>query len=120
MNDAPNMFEDMMATEWFRTKVRASDTYAQNLYAALCNNSFQKLEPWVILKGDTWGCTWRRAGGVVADIREEGDYLNWYCSGIIDDKSPKGYVSEGVVTEEIAEDLRKLGWQVLDEQTDNF
>ena len=31
MNDAPNMFEDMMATEWFRTKVRASDTYAQNL-----------------------------------------------------------------------------------------
>ena len=115
------MFKDMMEAQWFVDKVRASDSYAQNLYAAMCNNDFQKMEPWVILKGDTWGCSWRKAGGVVADIREEGEYLNWYCSGIMNEGSyVTGYIQEGVVTEEIAEDLKKLGWQVLDEQNDNF
>jgi len=121
MNNAPDMFKDMMLAEWFRTKVKTSEAYAQNLYAAMCNNDFQKIEPWVILTGDTWGRSWRGAGGVVADLREEGDYLTWYCSGIMGEGAYiEGYVQEGVVTEEIAEDLRKLGWQVLDEQTDNF
>ena len=121
MSNTPNMFEDMMASAWFITKVRTSETYAQNLYAAMCNNDFQKMEPWALLKDESWGCSWRRAGGVVADIRNEGDYLNWYCSGIMNEGSYiEGYVQEGVVTEEIAEDLRKLGWQVLDEQNDNF
>jgi hypothetical protein len=115
MNDAPNMFEDMMAAKWFVTKVKTSEAYAQNLYAAMCNNDFQKMEPWVILTGDTWGCSWRRAGGVVADLRGEGDYLDWYCSGIMGEGAYiEGYVQEGVVTEEIAEDLKRLGWQVLD------
>ena len=121
MSDSPDMFKDMMEAQWFVDKVRTSDSYAQNLYAAMCNNDFQKMEPWVILKGDTWGCSWRKAGGVVADIREEGEYLNWYCSGIMNEGSyVTGYIQEGVVTEEIAEDLKKLGWQVLDEQNDNF
>ena len=108
-----------MAAEWFVTKVRASDVYAQNLYAAMCNNDFQKLEPWALLKDEGWGVSWRAAGGVVADLRNEGDYLTWYCSGIMGEGSYiEGYVPEGVVTEEIAEDLRKLGWQVLDNDND--
>jgi len=114
MNDTPNMFEDMMVAEWFRPKVKTSDVYAQNLYAAMCNNDFQKLEPWALLKGDTWSCSWRRAGGIIADLRGKGDYMDWYCSGIINDESPKGYVPEGVVTMEIIDDLKTLGWSVLD------
>ena len=114
MSDSPNMFRDMMAAEWFVDKVRASEAYAQNLYAAMCNNDFQKMEPWAILTGDTWGRSWRGAGGVVADLRNEGDYLTWYCSGIMNEGSYiEGYVQEGVVTEEIEEDLQKLGWQVF-------
>jgi hypothetical protein len=119
MSNTPNMFEDMMAAEWFVTKVRASDSYAQNLYAAMCNNDFQKIEPWVILTGDTWGRSWRGAGGLVADLRGEGDYLNWYCSGIMQEGHHiPGFVPEGVVTKEIAEDLKKLGWQILDDDNE--
>jgi len=115
MNNAPDMFKDMMLAEWFRTKVKTSEAYAQNLYAAMCNNDFQKMEPWALLKDESWGRSWRGAGGVVADLREEGDYLTWYCSGIMGEGAYiEGYVQEGVVTEEIEEDLRKLGWQVLD------
>jgi hypothetical protein len=115
MNNSPDMFRDMMASAWFCHNVRASNSYAQNLYAAICNNDFQKLETWTLLKDETWSASWRMAGGIVADIREEGDYLNWYCSGIIDNESPKGYVPEGVVTEEIAEDLKRLEWQVIND-----
>ena len=89
-------------------KVRNSDVYAQNLYAALCNMQWQRTEVWPLLKGELWGLTWRSAGGSVADIRDEGDYLTWYCSGIGD--KPDGYVGEGTVTDEIAADLKSLGW----------
>jgi len=111
-----NMEYDMRNAGWFVLKVRASETYAQNLYAAMCNMQFQKTEIFPILKEERWSCSWRTSGGVVADLREEGDYINWYCSGIGsglgngDDDGTKGFVSEGTVTEEIRQDLRKLGW----------
>jgi hypothetical protein len=111
-----NMEYDMRNAGWFVLKVRASETYAQNLYAAMCNMQFQKMKIFPILKEERWSCSWRTSGGVVADLREEGDYINWYCSGIGsglgngDDDGTKGFVSEGTVTEEIRQDLRKLGW----------
>ena len=112
-------------SEWFNSKVCEQEHYAQNLYAALCNNDFQKLKVVPILKEQTWSCSWRYAGGLVARIRNEGDYLNWYCSGMgglaTDDEfdndeymSKKKYVPEGVVTDEIREDLKKMGWIVID------
>lgn len=111
-----NMEYDMRNAGWFVLKVRASETYAQNLYAAMCNMQFQKMEIFPILKEERWSCSWRTSGGVVADLRGEGDYINWYCSGIGsglgngDADGTKGFVSEGTVTEEICQDLRKLGW----------
>ena len=110
-----NLEEDMHNAGWFVLKVRASETYAQNLYAAMCNMQFQKMEIFPILKEERWRCSWRSAGGIVADLREEGDYINWYCSGINsyydDDEYQKlNYVPEGTVTEEIRQDLRQLGW----------
>jgi hypothetical protein len=113
-----NLEYDLLSTDWILEKVRNSDTYAQNLYAALCNNDFIKNEVWPILKEDTWGCSWRYAGGMIADMQEKGDYMDWYCSGIGDgldngdEDGSKKYVSESVVTDEIKTDLLKLGWLV--------
>ena len=89
--------------------------YAQNLYAAMCNNQFIKNEVMPILTEQTWTCSWRSAGGIVADIREEGDYIDWYCSGIrhFDDEELTQYVHESHVTEEIKTDLFNLGWLVV-------
>lgn len=114
-----NLEYDLLTTGWILEKVRANDTYAQNLYAALCNIEWQNKDMWKTLKEETWGCSWRYAGGIIADMQQTGDYIDWYCSGIssgdfaeaIDTKyiSMK-YVPEGIVTNEIAEDLGKLGW----------
>ncbi len=69
-----NLEYDLRSTEWICDKAKASEAYAQNIYAALCNQDWQKNEVWPLLKGETYSCSWRYAGGIVADMREEGDY----------------------------------------------
>jgi hypothetical protein len=85
---------------------------------------FIKLDVMPILKDQRWSASWRHAGGIVADMQEKGDYIEWYCSGIgnqeagfgLDGYEPtpdpdgRDYVPESVVTDEIREDLKKLGW----------
>jgi hypothetical protein len=128
-----NMEYDLRSIAWILEKVRGDEVYAQNLYAAMCNNEFVKREMWPILKDQRWSCSWRHAGGIVADMRQEGDYIDWYCSGIRNDgyqddsndtteltieqeafrKKIAAYVPESVVTDEIENDLFKLGWLVV-------
>lgn len=114
------MEEDIKAAKWIVAKVKTSDSYAQNLYAALCNMQWQRLDVMPILKDEYWHCSWRYAGGLVAEIRDCGeDYMDYYCSGIRNDNYQtdldipygQGFVGEGQVTDEIRDDLFKLGWQ---------
>lgn len=117
-----NLEWDLRTTDWILEKVRSNDAYAQNLYAAMCNNDFIKREMWPILKDQKWSCSWRYAGGIIAHMQQKGDYIDWYCSGIRDvshDEEEnklwdgRDYVAESVVTEEIEADLYKLGWLVV-------
>jgi len=118
-----NLEYDLRSTKWICNKAKARDAYAQNVYAALCNQSWQKNDVWPLLAGQTYSCSWRYAGGIIADMIESGDYIDWYCSGIkgdlteeqVAEAKEKGmdiinYVSEGTVTDEIQEDFFKLGW----------
>jgi hypothetical protein len=128
-----NLEYDLRSTDWILAKVRESRIYAQNLYAAICNNEFQKLDVMPILKDQRWGASWRYAGGIIADMLEKGDYIDWYCSGIRNGdellpgewetltleqqtyfKEGLSFVSESVVTDEIRADLKRLGWIVMD------
>ena len=127
-----NMEYDLRSTSWICDKVKSDDVYAQNLYAAMCNNEFQRNDMMPILKDQKWSCSWRHSGGIISDMQEKGDYIDWYCSGIrdhspLDDEAynaltkeqqeyylqAKLFVSESVVTDEIRSDLKKLGWLVL-------
>jgi hypothetical protein len=116
-----NLEWDLLTTDWILEKVRESDSYAQNLYAAMCNVEWQSKAFWPTLKEQRWGCSWRYAGGIIADMQQKGDYIDWYCSGIAGGDEPdvygqgldlqrKKYVPEGTVTEEIERDLDRLGW----------
>ena len=128
-----NMEYDLRSTQWIIDKAK-DDAYAQNLYAAMCNNDFTKNDVWPILTEKRWSCSWRHAGGIIADMQGKGDYIDWYCSGIRDAKildddefraltkeqqesyiQGKKFVPESCVTDEIREDLLKLGWIVIDE-----
>ena len=111
-----NLWADILASKWVAEKCQ-DDSYAQNLYAAFCNMRWIPEDVFEILKDEYWSASWRSAGGLIAEIRptKNEDYLHWYCSGMggfskneSDDRA--GYVSEGTVTDEIKEDMHKLGW----------
>lgn len=118
---------DLLTTDWILEKVRAKESYAQNLYAAMCNMRFVKKDLFPFLRQDPErdlvSYSWRYAGGIVADMRQEGDYIDWYCSGMgglnqeHDAKETNeqwqrrtGFVPESVITDEIEADLLRLGW----------
>ena len=106
----PNLEIDLFKTDWIVSKCVNSYTYSQNLYAAMCNNLFYKDD-------EEYSVSWRVAGGIVADIRntaienwtKKEDYIDYYCSGMSD---RNGYLPESVVSDEIREDLLKLGWTI--------
>jgi hypothetical protein len=60
-------------------------------------------------------------------MQQKGDYIDWYCSGIrndgyqddLDTVTPNQYVSEGLVTDEIKDDLNKIGWVPSEWPDDN-
>lgn len=111
-----DLYEDIKADAEVMNKLQ-EDRYAQNVYAALCNMRWQPQEVWPVLSEEYWSCSWRSAGGLVSDLRGQGeDYMDWYCSGMGsglgngDEDGSKKYVSEGTVTDEIRKDFARLGW----------
>ena len=96
----PNLEYDLFKTDWIVNKCKNSPTYSQNLYAALCNNRFIKDK-------EEWTCSWRYAGGLLSEINNCGDYLDYYCSGM---RNIDSFVPESCVTDDIRNDLLKLGW----------
>ena len=130
-----NLEYDLRSTDWIIEKAKSDKVYAQHLYAAMCNNDFMRNDVWPILTEKKWSCSWRHAGGIISDMREEGDYMDWYCSGIVDDRiidllenaksedekkkllELKAHVAESAVTDEIRKDLLKLGWIVIEDKS---
>lgn len=108
-----NLERDLRTTWWIVEKVQEKQIYAQHLYAALCNNEFAPKDTWALLQNITWHCTWRYAGGIIADMRGEGDYLSWYCSGSWKDDYDDLYNEEGIIAPEIKRDLDQIGWLVI-------
>lgn len=114
-DDSPDLSNDIANSSLMMSKL-LDDVYAQNMYAALCNNQFQKIDVFHILRDDTWACTWRSAGRLVAgwqrSKKPDGTYMDFYCSGMTQPDSA-GYQSEGFITKEILVDLKDLGWWSL-------
>jgi hypothetical protein len=108
----PNLEIDLFKSDWIVSKCINSYTYSQNLYAAMCNNLFYKgyLDSGAISHLEEWSTSWRGAGKIIADLRNKGErYIYWYCSGMAD---RDGYLPESVVSDEVREDLLKLGWTI--------
>jgi hypothetical protein len=92
---APNMERDLGASARIRDLVR-SEVFATLLYGALCNSVWRHKAT-----GTPWHCSWRHAGGIVAALRSEGDYLDWYCSS-----------GEGLVDAQVVMEIGALGWEL--------
>jgi len=98
-NDLPDLEYDLRTNDHIYNKCIKSEDYCRDLYAALCNNEFTK-------GSKTCSYTWRTVGGIIANILEKGDYIDWYCSG-----------NEGFITEEVKQDLENMGWFAYESNT---
>ena len=75
--------------------------FATDLYSALCNVTWKHKDT-----ENTFGCSWRYAGGIVSTMSHSvDDYMIYYHSG-----------NEGTVTDEILTELDKLGWEPMEEK----
>jgi hypothetical protein len=88
--------DDLLRSDRLRDLARGSALFAELLYAALCNTTWTRAAD-----GTACSVSWRRAGRLVATLRGEGDYTDWYCAG-----------GEGSVDEAVLAELRGLGWEV--------
>lgn len=104
------MTKDAIVIAYLRDK-----EVAVQFYSALSNMRWKKIDMLpdderIIekLKGidsDIWSCSWRYAGGIIADIRNvayntKEDYMDFYCSG-----------NEGVVSDLVRECFYRMGWE---------
>jgi len=83
------------------------DYFAQNFYAAFCNNEYAVDDNDVVAS-----YSWRTSAEIVAEIRSlvnifHEDYMNWYCSGTMSNQPD--YVREEVITDEINRCLNQIG-----------
>ena len=95
----PSLERDLARSAEVATRI-VSDVFAALLYAALCNTAWRHRA-----SGTLWSCSWRGVGGIVAHLRAEGDYLDWYGSG-----------GEGIVDEEVLAVIEGLGWEIVPEE----
>jgi len=110
----PNLEQDLFDSQYIRDKARNNDIYCQHLYATLCNNEFIKAEVLSILAAEQWSCSWRHSGGIAAGLYDgsfSGDYMRYYTASFVDNAN---YISEGMIDEYVLEDLKKIGWYLVE------
>lgn len=74
-------------------RIRSDEELCRQMWSALANVS------WKHANGDTASYSFRAAGDMIAALRGEGEYMDWYCSG-----------PEAVVSDEIREAMAAQGW----------
>jgi hypothetical protein len=90
-----NLEEDLLR---LKTKIVKDKQFAKDVYNALCNMRWKEVGN----PGNIYSCSWRYAGGLIAEMRGNPSPLNhmdFYCSG-----------SEGVVTEQVENIFYAFGW----------
>lgn len=90
----PSLETDLLSSRRMTELAQASDLFAGLLYAALCNTEWRHVQT-----GARWSCSFRDAGDVVASLRGNESYLDWYCWGF-----------EGTVDERVHTECLDLGW----------
>jgi hypothetical protein len=120
---------DVLKTDlWAQTdickRIGRDEVFAQHVYAALCNQQFIRVEEWELTTGADSikvSYSWRKAAEIIALIRNEfynktenpdviETYVHWYCSGM---GCLEGAVEEGVVTDEVRDIFRNMGWSPI-------
>jgi hypothetical protein len=113
LEEGSSMERDMKMSREFLLRLQ-DDSFAQAVYAAMCNVRWVKRD----IMDKPWGRSWRSAAGLVADMRMKGEcYMDFYCSGIDSDGKT---TREGQVRDDVRTVLAGLGWQPVEGEIETF
>ena len=85
---------EQAVNEVLGVSIRSDSSFAETMWQALANIT------WLNTNGDDASYSFRAAGDLVAAIRGEGNYLDWYCCR-----------DDAIVSDEIANALATKGWR---------
>lgn len=85
---------EMMLARVFGERMKTDDELCKQIWSSLANVDWYKPTT-----HDSASYSFRAAGDLIAAIRGEGDYMDWYCSGPYPE-----------ITDEIRRSLKKEGW----------
>lgn len=88
-----DLFEEMLART-FGARMKTDDTLCKEIWSALANVTWHH-----IASKQEYSCSFRYGGGLIAEVRGHGDYMDWYCSG-----------PYATITDEIRRTFKKEGW----------
>lgn len=73
------------------------------IYEDICKSVWHCLANtiWTHKSGETYSCSFRYAGGLIARIIRRGDYMDWYCCTLEFDK-----------TDYVKEKMKEYGWTI--------
>lgn len=88
-----DQFEKDMAAAW-PPDAWADERFCSDWWSALANVDWYNVKT-----HDVYSVSFRYAGGLIADLRGTGDYMDWYCGS-----------AQAVVSDDIARRMKKFGW----------
>lgn len=81
--------------EIFSDRMKQDGDFCKQIWSSLANVTWKHKKSYI-----EYAESFRYAGGLIAEIRGEGDYMDWYCSG-----------EYATVCDEIKKALAKKGWK---------
>lgn len=105
----PDLRVDLAADARFLDRI-GDDLFARAVYDSLCNSEYRK--------GDDrtrWSCSWRSAGGIVADLRDKGEsYIDFYLGEMLDgDGEAVDAETRRETYAEVMSHYMRLGWRIV-------
>ena len=111
----PDLEADLYNSDYIMGKAYTNEKYCGDIYYALCNNDWIKADMLSIVAAEHWHCSWRYAGGVAAGLfngnkwQGQDNYLEFYMY-----KAFEKTLTEGLVTDEVREDFKRIGWYLVE------
>ena len=80
--DSDKLYElfEKAISDNFGEKMRTDESLCKRIWSSLANVEWYYIRPSESRGAVSVGYSFRAAGGLIADIRDLGDYMDWYCA----------------------------------------
>ena len=106
--DSDKLYElfEKAISDNFGEKMRTDESLCKRIWSSLANVEWYYIRPSESRGAVSVGYSFRAAGGLIADIRDLGDYMDWYCASpdsTVDDVFRRAMKKAGFIPDDTPE-----------------